>query len=1357
MLKKIALFFIACYAYCGFSQNDTYTFTHISANEGLSQNSAIVIHQDDLGQIWIGTRDGLNKYDGTEFTVYKHNKDNPASISNNDILSIEQDSSGFIWVGTLIGLNRYDPQKGTFKTFLAKENSTSIRSNSIWAIKELSTEELLVGTPAGLLAYNKSKDLFKVILDRHQILSIFETSNGNVFIGTHKGLVQMVGKTGDEYQFKTIEGTQGLYVQDIIESPDSSLLFGTINKSVLEYDIQREKLSPYFEEAILKGKNRNARQLLFDDKGKLWIGTYHGLQIADKSKNIIVLASNINDNESLNDNFIKALFKDSKGSIWIGTYHGGINVWDESNVNFINITQKPGNIGLSFKSVSSIENYKELVFFGTEGGGISVLDTITKKIEYINTENSPDLKNNNVKALFLSKDKKLWIGLFRDGFVVYDVISKRFDNIVLPPDLFSYMGDAGVSRIQQDSDGNMLIGTIGKGLIKFNVTNKSFKIFSQSSKSNNLSNNLIRDVKVDSKNNIWVGTLKGLNLISAKGAITKYFYDQDLRTGDVITSIFEDRNGTIWVGSDANGLFKFVNDNFEFVDIKIDNTSLIGVHSIVDDGIGNLWIASANQGVIKYNPKDKKIISNYTQKTGLASNQFNNNASLSIGESQFFFGGPAGAIYFNPNKLVKNNYVPQVIITDLKIENKSISVGEDSELLSSAISFTKDLVLSHDQGNFSISFSIPSFINSTNNRYMYRLRGLEKDWVVTSSNSAFYTIQSPGNYTFEVKGINSDGISNELATTMLIRVKPAPWRTWWAFLLYGVFIFIILHYLLNVLKSKAKLEHQLDLEQIQAKQIKESNRAKLEFFTNISHEFRTPLTLILGPIQQLLDNYRGSSSMYKKLKVIESSANHLLQLINRLMDFRKLESNFIQLEAAEGNLVKFLKEIYLSFTEYAKDGNYNYSFHTPSEEIFVYYDRYKLERVFYNLISNAFRYTPKNGNITIRIIEDAEKIIIRVEDSGVGIEEEYRAKVFERFFELASNRKPDKNYNKSTGIGLSIVKNIIDLHKGKISVEENENNIGSVFSVELPLGRNHLSDSEIIKDFKFSDDLAQYIDQLEPDANQLVLEQLVLEEDNIKSVNSKENPSVLLVEDNKPLRKLMRDILADDYNVFEAHNGKVAYKIARKEQIDIIVSDVVMPEMTGTELCSLIKEDIRTSHIPLILLTSRSSLIYKLEGLESGADDYISKPFNVREFKLRIKNILSSVTRLKRKMNSIEMLQPDDIVLSSLDEKLYEKALKIVEKNIDNEQFDIPFFCEELGVSRTVLFRKIKVWTDFTPNEFIQHLRLKKGAQLLEQGKINISEVSYKVGFKNPKYFGKCFRKKYGKTPREYSKTFLAY
>ncbi|WP_445737021.1 hybrid sensor histidine kinase/response regulator transcription factor [Mariniflexile sp.] len=1347
MSKLVVLFLILCFSWVGVSQNQTYKFNHISTGEGLSQSSAMAIYQDNLGQIWIGTRDGLNKYDGTEFTVYRNEKDNPSSISNNDILYLEQDSSGFIWVGTSIGLNQYNPKKDSFKRYFTSKDSTSLISNAIRTIKELSNKELWVGTRNGLSIYDKSTDSFKSFLHDMEVLSILETGKGDVFVGTIRGLFQLVGKTAKDYQFKTIEGTEGLIIQDMVESAKGHLLLGTRAQSVLEYDIDKGVLRPYFDGTTLRGKNKNVRQLLFDDNGKLWMGTYNGLQIADKTKNIEILSSDINDNELINDNFIKALFKDNKGSIWVGTYYGGINIWDKSNVNFINITQKPGNIGLGFKVVSSIANYKNLIFFGTEGGGVSVLNTSTNTMDYINTINAPELKNNNVKALYLSKDKKLWIGTYTNGFAIYNIITKHFDSTPLPKDLLEYMEDIGVYTIQQYSDGDMLLGTLGKGLIKYNVTNKSYKVFDTNTKPMGLSNAIIRDIEIDSKNNIWVSTNNGLNVIDTHGAIKNYFYDPELKTDYITTSVFEDSHGVMWLGTEVYGLFKFVNNNFEPVNIQVDNTPLIGVRSMFEDDKGTLWFSSANQGIINYNPTDGKIMASYTQKDGLPSNQFNNNASLRIGNSQFFFGGPTGVIYFDPNKLIKNTYAPQVIITDLKIKNKSISVNDDSQLLSNIIAYTERIELSHDQGNFSISFSIPNFINSSSNQYRYRLKGLENDWIKTSSNSASYTIQNPGDYTFEVKGINSDGVSNDVPTTLKIQVNPAPWRTWWAFMLYGLFIFFILYYLLNILKSRTKLKHQLELEQIEVEQTKEVNKAKLEFFTNISHEFRTPLTLILGPLHQILENYRGSSSMYKKLKVIESSSNHLLQLINRLMDFRKLENNLVKLEAAEGNIVKFLKEIYLSFSEYAKDGNYDFGFHTPADEILVFYDRYKLERVFYNLISNAFRYTPKNGKIALRIIEEAGKINIQVEDSGVGIEEEYRDKIFERFFELSINRKPDNDYNKGTGIGLSIVKNIVDLHKGKINVRSNENDTGSIFSVQLPLGRAHLEDTEIIQDFKFSDDLSQYENQLEEP-------QVILEDDILENRVSEEKQTILLVEDNKPLRKFMRNLLAKDYNILESENGKIAFKMALKEQVDVIVSDVIMPVMTGTELCSLVKEDIRTSHIPVILLTSRSSLIFKLEGLESGADDYISKPFNVNEFKLRIKNILSSISRLKKKMNSIEALQPDDMVLSSLDEKLYIKALQIIENNIGNEQFDTHFFCEELGVSRSDLFRKIKAWTDFTPKEFVQHVRLKKSAQLLEQGKINVSQICYKVGFKNPKYFSKSFREKFGKSPTDYAKTF---
>jgi DNA-binding response OmpR family regulator len=399
------------------------------------------------------------------------------------------------------------------------------------------------------------------------------------------------------------------------------------------------------------------------------------------------------------------------------------------------------------------------------------------------------------------------------------------------------------------------------------------------------------------------------------------------------------------------------------------------------------------------------------------------------------------------------------------------------------------------------------------------------------------------------------------------------------------------------------------------------------------------------------------------------------------------------------------------------------------------------------LISNAFRYTPSGGKIDIRIIKHEDEIEINVEDTGVGVSKENQDKVFDRFFEVSVNSKPDKDYNKGTGIGLAIAKSIVKMHSGSISVKDNSSAKGSVFSVVLPLGRAHIKDEEIIKDFKFSDDVSQYVKQLQNKTD-------VLDDGTPHIPVSKTKATILIVEDNKPLRKFMKSILEEDYNILEAENGKKALETAIKKSPDLIVSDVIMPVMVGTELCASIKKDVRTSHIPIILLTSRTSLVYKIEGLESGANDYISKPFDISEFKLRIKNILRSSSKLKEKYTNEDPLQPNEVIVSSLDEKLYKKALKIVEENISNEQFDIPFFCSELGVSRTMLFVKIKAWTNFTPNEFIQHFRMKRATQLLEQGKINISQVSYKVGFKNPKYFSKCFQKKFGQTPTQYANTF---
>ena len=1361
-MKKILFSFFLVLAFATvFSQSNDYRLKNITTLNGLSQSSIIAIHQDPKGQMWIGTRDGLNKYDGSSFTIFRNNPKDSLSICNNDILSVEGDKSGNIWVGTYNGLNCYNPITNTFKRYFHANNTTSLSNNTVWDIKEIK-DEIWIATSIGLSIYNKKTKKFTSVyhsstdatsLPNNFVLSIYETKKGAIWIGTSKGLCKLVKRNGGLFSFEKINSSQqieALIVQDIKEDANGNLWIGTKNNGLFTFNQNSKKLIPFQEKENQHQIGIDVRSLDFDKKGVLWLGTYNG--VYNLQKNGVVQKVYNNPDKKTSFGKIKTIFTDKKGSVWFGSYYNGISIWDESNTNFTHLNQNSGKSALSFDVVSSIvADANKTIYIGTEGGGITLLDSKTGNTSSINSNGSNGISVDNVKSLCLSENNILWIGTFTGGLAAYDTKSRRFVNEKIAPELKKLLEESGIYVIKKGKNDVLWIGTFGKGLIRYDHANNSYKNIGNDNYSDNfLTNNRVRTLLLDKKDNIWIGTQSGLNVINLNDIenenyhIKHYFFDNKVLSGDDILSLFEDKKGLIWIGTKAKGLFSFDGNSFHKKIIKKEDSDVTAIHSISEDANNNLWMSS-NFGIIKYNQKNNSAFI-YDQKNGLVSNEFNDNAFLQIGFNQFYCGGPSGLTYFEPKKIAINNYSPQVILTDFKVANKSVNVGDETDVLEESITHTKSLTLSYDKANFSINFSIPNFVNSTNNKYKYRLVGLENQWTTTSNTEASFTIQNSGTYTFEVKGANNDGVWNAEPTYLEIIVKPAPWKSWWALFIYALLIWVSLYGLIWIIKSKEKLRQDLLLEYRESERAKEDNSAKLQFFTNISHEFRTPLTLILGPLQQILLNYNGNNVMYKKLLVIENSANHLLKLINRLMDFRKFENNQFILEAAEGNIVKYIKEIYLSFTEYAKDGNYKFTFESSSEEILVYFDRYKLERVFFNLISNAFRYTPKGGEIAIKIKKEKNEICIEVEDSGIGIAKEHIDKIFDLFFEIPAHNNVQINYNKGTGIGLSIVKNIVTLHKGTINVENKETG-GVVFKVIMPLGKNHLSEKEIVKDFKISDDVTQYISQLD-------IQDTKQDEDITDLEVTDEKLTILVVEDHKVLRSFMKNLLKDEYNVIGAENGVIGMKKALKFVPDLIVSDVIMPEMVGTELCAKIKENIKTSHIPVILLTSRSSLIYKIEGLESGADDYISKPFNLVEFKLRIKNLLDSTQRLKAKFSAEDNFSPSEITVSSLDEQLLKKAFKVVEENISNEQFDIPFFCSELGVSRTMLFTKIKAWTNFTPNEFIHEIRMKRAAQLLEQNKINISQISYKVGFNNPKYFSKCFQKKYGETPTQYSNKF---
>ena len=1359
-MKNLLFSFIFIFlSVSAFSQSNLYRLKNITTANGLSQSSVIAIYQDSPGQMWFATRDGLNRYDGSSIRVFRNDPKDTLSICNNDILSIEGDKTGYLWIGTYNGLNCYNPSTNIFKHYFHGNGKNTLSNNTIWDIKEIKNE-IWIATAGGISIFNKATQQFTTVshnsknntsLPNNFVVNIFETKKGAIWVGTSKGLCQLISRKGSSFVFKQYytANNESVYVQDIKEDKLGNLWVATKANGLLKLNTISNKLIPF---SVNQNQiDADVRSLDFDQKGVAWVGTYNGISTIQTNGFISKVYNSPEKKTSFGK--IKSVFTDKKGSVWIGSYYNGISFWDESNNNFNNLNQNSGLNALSYDVVSSIAaDANKNIYIGTEGGGITVFNSKTATTTKINSLSSIGVSVDNIKSLCLSNTGILWIGTFTEGLAAYDINSKRFVNEIIAPDLKNILKESGVYVITKGrKNGIFWLGTFGKGLIRYDSNNKTYQIIGNDNYSDNfLTNNRVRTLLIDKNDNLWIGTQSGLNVINLNDLdnnvyhIKHYFFDNKLLSGDDILSIFQDKKGKIWIGTKAKGLYEFDGTNFNKINIKKEDSEVTAIHSISQDDNNNLWISS-NYGIIKYNLLNKSSFI-YDQKDGLISNEFNDNAFLQIGYNKFYYGGPSGITYFDTKKLPINKYTPQVILTDFKVANKSINVANENDILEESIAFTNSLTLSYDKANFTITFAIPNFINSTNNKYKYRLVGLDNQWISTSNTEATFTIQNSGTYVFEVKGANNDGVWNAEPTTLEIVVKPAPWKSWWALSLFTILLCVSLYGLIWIIKSKEKLRQDLLLEYRESERSKEDNSAKLQFFTNISHEFRTPLTLILGPLQQILLNYNGPNAMYKKLLVIESSANHLLKLINRLMDFRKFENNQFILETAEGNIVKYIKEIFLSFTEFAKDGDYKYTFESSDEEILVYFDRFKLERVFYNLISNAFRYTPIGGEIAVKIRKEEGQIIIEVEDTGIGIAKEHVDKIFDLFFEIPAHNNEQINYNKGTGIGLSIVKNIINLHKGTITVE-NKTTKGVVFKVKMLLGRNHLLDKEILKDFKISDDLEQYTSQLNP-------AEIVQEDDLNDLENTEDKLTVLIVEDHKILRSFMKNLLKEDYNVITAENGAIGLKKALKFIPDLIVSDVIMPEMVGTELCSKIKENIKTSHIPVILLTSRSSLIYKIEGLESGADDYISKPFNLVEFKLRIKNLLISKQRLKTKFSSEDNFTPSEIVVSSLDEQLLKKAFKVVEENISNEQFDIPFFCSELGVSRTMLFTKIKAWTNFTPNEFIHEIRMKRAAQLLEQNKINISQISYKVGFNNPKYFSKCFQKKFGETPTQYLNKF---
>ena len=1332
-------------------------FKNISLEQGLSQSSVLCILQDHKGFLWFGTRDGLNKYDGNSFKVYRYDSQDSTSLSNGYIKSLFQDDKGTLWVGTRNGLNKYLPKNDTFKSFVHPDTNVAYK-DEIWNIVSDDKDHLWVGTNYGLGSFDTTEEKYKYYvhnerddtsLSNNLIRAFLRTEDGNLWIKT-VGNIDFFDKRTKT--FKHYSYPKGSPKEENISS--KTTLYEDSKKNVwLGFDgglsiynsdsdrFEFFRLPPRKEIAITDA----VRNIVEDDLGNLWVGTYRGLYVIDvKKSSISHFVHDENDYNSLAQNSIYSMHKDYKGDIWIGTYAGGLSYYDRNYDLFKHFSSGANNSKLNYKVVSSIvQDPDDNLWIGTEGGGINFYDKKTARFTYYTHQNNNpnSLSANNVKAMIRDRAGNYWIGTHYGGLNFLNPKKrpysfKKYKNI---PGEDNSLSDNSIISLFEDSQNKIWIGTSGGGI---NILDLATEVIIRVKDPSEVVGKIVYTISNGPEGTLLVGGDKGIAKLDKKTMeLFPIPFTEGLKgsadPGGVLCT-FIDNMQNIWIGTEGGGLFCY-NENFTKsvnygVSQGLPNDVVYG---IVPDDSNNIWL-STNYGLGRLNLKTREF-KNFDASDGLQGNEFNYGAYLKNKYGELLFGGTNGFTIFNPFGIKSNKYIPPVSIRSFKVNNKPFINVTDS--------LTK-VTLKHHHNILNFDFVGLSYTQPNKNQYAYILEGFNEDWnYVGNRKSATYTNLDAGDYTFRIKASNNDGLWNPVGATLTITILPAPWRTWWAYSLYSI---LVLSALLIIRKYSLQRIHdinELKQERLEKERIEEVNKLKLQLFTNVSHDFRTPLTLIIGPLERMLKTKVGDDFIQKQHRIMHRNASVLMQLINQLLDFRKSESGKLQLHASKNDIISFVEDVKLAFEELSNRKQIDFSIAFSRKNINVWFDRIMLKKILFNLLSNAFKFTPSHGRIQVEI--DADKspkkgmpegcAKIKVRDSGKGIPKEKINFIFERFYQY------DERFG--TGIGLALTKSLVELHRGSIKAKSKQKK-GTSFTITLPLGNSHLTKNQILynvfrveENYFYNVEGFEYLD--EEHSNQ---DTKVLSEETFDS----KMPSILLVEDNAEVRTFIRGIFQKTSNIFEATNGKNAFELAKNKNIDIIISDIMMPIMDGMELCHEIKSNIRTSHIPVILLTARTSEEYTKSGYRIGADAYITKPFDSEILEVRVNNLLKSRQDLIDKFKKNLILQPKELTITSTDELFLQKALDIVEVNMTNSEFSTHLFISEMCMSRSVLYRKLKTLTDQSISEFIRTIKLKRAAQLMKQTQMTISEIAFDLGFNDKKYFRESFQKMFDELPSKY-------
>lgn len=1432
------------------AQKRSIRFQHLTTEDGLAQNMVDCMLQDRQGFVWIGTWNGLCRYDGYSLEVFSKESSPASSLGNNFIYALYEDRFGNLWIGTADGVYSYIYDKGTF-TQVVLDGS---EKNAITSIAAFNDSTILMGSKAGVLKVQVLNELGESrlvdaypfapeVLHGSRVNTLYTDPGSHIWVGTDEG-VNVITPSGVEHLKTAPANTNSIssnHVLKIYQSGSGEFWIGT-EFGLNQYnpgtgEIRRFFHNPSNRRSLL---HNTVMDIIEDHRGDLFIATLGGLSILSAGEaGFLNHRNELNSEYDLNNEFINCMMRDSRNNIWIGTERGGINFYNINQNTFEHFESEVGNSNsLNNSTINSIYEDATNIWIGTAGGGLNRY--IKKTKTYVHYTFDPNdersLSSNFVTSIFPDEVGNLWIGTWGSG--LNKLSDLKNGHFIHCQDQNTGLVSNFVSSVAQSEDGTIWVGTIG-GLSRLTPGRNSFETVSFGFDGPEVSG--VGCLTFDQEGNLWVGTRTGLFLIPkasgddpAPSSIREFRHDSNdpnSISGNYVISALEDSEGHMWFGTYGQGINRFsgAGDSLKFERFTtahgLSNNIVYGMQ---EDDTGNLWL-STDYGLSRLNIKDGKI-RNFYISDGLLNNQYYWSAAYKNSHGKLYFGGMNGLDTFYPEWINDEIIQPDVVLTDLKLLNESVIPGQEYNgvaVLQKNISKADVVTLSYKEKMFAIEFSSFNYQEPGLIRYAYFLEGFDDHWNYVASNRRYasYTNLKPGKYTFKVRASASNGEFTSPPALVKIYIAPPFWDTWWfrtfVALAFAAVIFGYIRLRTYALKRQKqilekqvkerteRINQQKEALSVQAVQLRNNNREleqkkeliegqnqrlevqnkeildqrdqlielnkklklvsqlRLSFFTNISHEFRTPLTLIIGPLEKLLKENKVGDEVQNTLSLINRNARRLLYLINQIMDFRKIEQGRMELKVTRGNFRDFCKNVFLAFEPLSEIKQISFSFRTHSMPAEVWFDVQKLENVLYNLLSNAFKYTPAGGCIRLdvngltfdesrlnpeatEVAGDKTVISIRVTDSGLGISEENIPLIFKRFYRIHSEEALKVG---GSGIGLALTKELIRTHHGEIYVSSQLGE-GSVFEVQFPCLRGSYGSGELTE---YESDVPNIQHQVEVLKNELLDHTKETADQGNGHAFDKNKHTVLVAEDNLDLRKFMILRLQNTYNVLEAQDGEAGIQLAEKHNPDIIISDIMMPKVDGLELCASIKNNLVTSHIPVILLTAKSSVENQIEGLEIGADDYLPKPFNFELLEARIQNLVESRRKLRLLFTGSAIIDSRQLAANAKDQKFLDHAIRTVEEHMEASDFGVKEFVKLMGISRSLLHKKLTALTDHSAADFINQLRMRKAMELLKQNDLNISEVAYSVGYNDPKYFSRLFSRHYGRSPKEFLQSPVAF